>query len=171
MPLLLCSINGLVIWMLQGPIVRLLGRGCLVKPLLLVKDGDLIALVQYMIQARGRDTVRVTKLKGHATDEDVEQGRVRLADQVGDVEADAAADLGRRHQSELFMGARRTLLNVRDHWYPIVLQLHRFMIAVARVTVNYDGRGRSVPDPLVWDQGGRKKTSRVDIRVNVDLVS
>ena len=31
---------------------RLLVRGCLVKPLPSIKDGDLVALVQYMIQAR-----------------------------------------------------------------------------------------------------------------------
>ena len=39
---------------------RLLDCGSLDKPLLLVKDGDLIALVQYMIRTRGRETVRVT---------------------------------------------------------------------------------------------------------------
>ena len=50
---------------------------------LLVKDGDLIALARYMIRTRGRDTVRVTKVTGHATDTDVEQGRVRLEDQLG----------------------------------------------------------------------------------------
>ena len=42
---------------------RLLDRDCLVKPLPLVKDGDLIALAQYMIRTRGRDTVRVNKVK------------------------------------------------------------------------------------------------------------
>ena len=72
-------------------------------------------------------------------------------------EAGAAADLGRRHQSELLMDARHILLKVRNHWHPIMLQLHRFMVAVARVTVNHDGRGSTAPDPLVWDQGGRKK--------------
>ena len=46
---------------------------------------------------------------------------------------------------------------MRSHWYPMMLQLHRFMIAVARVTVNHDGRGGTAPDPLVWDQGGQKK--------------
>ena len=47
---------------------RLLDHDSLVKPLPLVKDGDLIALVQYMIRTRGRETVRVTKGKGHAED-------------------------------------------------------------------------------------------------------
>ena len=124
-----------------GSIDKLLDRGCLVKPLNFVKDGD--------FQARGRDTVRVTKGRVHATDADVEQDRV-LADKVGNAEADAAVDLGRRHQSELLMDVRRNLLKVRNHWYPIMLQLHRFMIAVARVTVNHDGRGGTAPDPLVW---------------------
>ena len=54
---------------------RLLDHGNLNKPLPLVKDGDLIALVHYMIRTRGRETVRVTKVKGHAKD-DVQQGRV-----------------------------------------------------------------------------------------------
>ena len=63
-------------------------------------------------------------------------GRVRLEDQLGNTEADAAADLGRRHQSEVLIDARRRRL-----WYPMMLDLHRFMIAIARVSVNHDGRG------------------------------
>ena len=62
---------------------RLLDHDCLVKPLPLVKDGDSVALVQYMIRSRGRETVRVTQVKGHAENVDVQQGRVRLEDQVG----------------------------------------------------------------------------------------
>ena len=71
---------------------RLLDFDYLAKPLLLVKDGDLIDLAQYMIRTRGRDTVRVTKVVGHAKDVDVPQGRVRLVDPQGNAEADAAAD-------------------------------------------------------------------------------
>ena len=78
----------------------LLDADCLAKPLALVKDGDLIALVRYMIRTRGRDTVKVTKVKGHAEDIDVHQGRVRLVDKQDNAEADIAADLGRRHQDE-----------------------------------------------------------------------
>ena len=93
---------------------RLLDFDCLTKPLPLplVKDGDLIALVQYMIRTRGRETVRVTKVMGHAKDVDVQQGRVRLVDQHGNAEADAAADLGRRHQSEALIDARRRFLRL-----------------------------------------------------------
>ena len=70
---------------------------------------------------------------------------MRLEDKLGNAEDDAAADLGSRHQSGLLMDAGRILLRVR---------LHRFMIAVARVAVNHDGKGGSEPDPLVWDRGG-----------------
>ena len=84
----------------------------MVKPQPSVKDGDLVALVQYMIRTRDRETVRVTKVKGHAEDIDVQQGRVRLEDQVGNAEANTAADLGRRHQSEVLIDAWRRLLRV-----------------------------------------------------------
>ena len=120
-----------------------------------------------MIRTRGRETVRVTKVKGHV---DVQQGRVRLLDQQGNAEADAA-DLGRRHQSEILIDAWCRLLKARSHWYPIMLDLHRFMIAVARVSVDHDGKGGTAPDPLVWDQGSRPKVRKLAIRVNVDLAS
>ena len=144
-----------------GIIGRLLGTGSLFKPLPLLKVAALIDLVQYMIRARGWEMVRVTKVKGHAEDADVQSGRVRLADHLGNAESDTAADLGRRHQSEVFIDARPWLLKARSYWYPIMLYLHRFKIAVARVSVNRDGRGGTAPDPLVWDQGGRQKSSQV----------
>ena len=54
---------------------------------------------------------------------------------------------------------------------PIMLDLHRFMIAFARASVNHDGKGGTAPDPLVWDQESRPKIRKLDIRVNVDLAS
>ena len=137
----------------------------------LVKDGDSVALAQCMIRTRGRETVRVTKVTGHATDADVAQGRVRLVDQLGNAEADTAADLDRRHQSELIMDARRSLLKVRTLWYPVIQQLHRFMITVSRIAVNRGGKGGSARDPLVWDHGERRKVRRTESRVNVDIAS
>ena len=45
-------------------------------------------------------------------DSDVQHGRVRLEDQLGNAEADTAADLGRRDQSEVLIDAWRRLLKV-----------------------------------------------------------
>ena len=55
---------------------HLLDHDSLVRPLPLVEDGDLVALVQYMIRTRGRETVRVTKVKGYAEDADVRSASV-----------------------------------------------------------------------------------------------
>ena len=52
-----------------------------------------------------------------------------------------------------------------------MLDLHRFVIAIAGVSVNHDGGGGTAPDPLVWDQGGRPKARKFAIRVNVDIAS
>ena len=52
-----------------------------------------------------------------------------------------------------------------------MLDLHRFMIAVARVSVDHDGKGGAAPDLLVWDQGSRPKVRKLAIRVNVDIAS
>ena len=145
---------------------RLLDRGCISRPL-----GDLAAIALHMIRARGLDTVLVTKVKGLATDADVDSGRVRLKDKHGNAEAAAAADLGRRHQCEVLIDARRRLLKVRGYWYPIMLDLNRFMVAIARVSVNHDGRYGTAPDPPVWDQGSKPKVRKLAIRVNVDLAS
>ena len=149
----------------------MLDHDSLIKFLPLVKDGDVIAVARYMILTRGRATVRVTKVKGHAENVDVQQGRVRLLDQQGNAEAASAADLGRRHLSEVLIDARRRLLKARCHWFPIILDVHRFVIAVARVSVNHDGKGGTAPDHLVWDQGSKPKVRKLAIRVHVDLAS
>ena len=119
----------------------------------------------------GRETVRVTKVKGHAEIVDVQQGRVRLADQQGNAEADAAADSGRRHQSEVLVVLDVGCLRLVVIGILFMLDLHRFMIAVARVSVNHDGKGGTAPDPLVWDKGSRPKVRKLAIRVNDDLAS
>ena len=67
-----------------------------------------------MIRVRRQHTVRITKVKGHATKADVQQGRVREEDRLGNDQADAAVDLGIRHQTEVVVDARRALLNARD---------------------------------------------------------
>ena len=71
----------------------------------------------------------------------------------------------------MLIDAKRRLLKARSLWYPIMLDLHRLMIAIAGVSVNHDGRGGTALDPLVWDQGSRPKARKLDIRVNVDLAS
>ena len=71
----------------------------------------------------------------------------------------------------MLIDATCSLLQARTFWYPVILQVHRFMIAVSRIAFNHDGKGGSAPDPLAWDQGGPRKVRKTDIRINVDLAS
>ena len=66
------------------------------QPFPLANDGDLLLQVQQMVRWRGRGNTRVSKVKKHADGGLVTQGTVREKDRVGNNEADAAADLGRR---------------------------------------------------------------------------
>ena len=59
-------------------------------------DGDLLVLIRRMLDLRGRGTVRVTKVKGHADEGLVLDGRVRDLDRLGNNAADEEADFGRR---------------------------------------------------------------------------
>ena len=141
------------------------------SPLPLMKDGDLLATIHSMLCLRGFETVKVSKVKGHATRAMVASGDVRLEDLVGNDGADAAADLGRLRQHDDVITARRNLLRVRRLWYPIMLDLHRFMVAISRIEVNQDGFGGTAPDAMVWDIGGVAKSRAPSFRLIVDCAT
>ena len=62
----------------------------------------------------------------------VDSGDVRSEDLVGNKGADTAADLGRlRQQDDVITARRDLLLRARRHWYPILLDLHKFMVAIS----------------------------------------
>ena len=52
-----------------------------------VTDGNLLVLIDRMLRLRGHDTVRVTKVKGHADEGMVLNGRVREVDRFGTIGA------------------------------------------------------------------------------------
>ena len=110
------------------------------KPFELVDDGDLLLLIDCMLQQRGLDTVCTSKVKGHADDGMVQHGQVRREDKLGNDAADEA---------EFF------------RWYPVILDLHRLFIAISRAVVNHDGLGGTAPDPLVWSAGALRKRRRL----------
>ena len=114
-----------------------------------------------MLHLRGLDTVRISKVKGHADQGMVLDGRVREVDRVGNDAADEAADCGRRSVGHAVIDARRNLSGVCGRWYPVLLDLHRFFIAISRAVVNHDGRDGTAPDPLVWSAGALPKRRRL----------
>ena len=109
----------------------------------------------------GLDTFRITKVKGHADEGVVLDGRVRELDKLGNDVADEAADFGRRRVGNAVIDARRNLSGVCGRWYPVILDLHRFFIAISRAVVNRDGNDGTAPDPTVWSAGAVPKRRRL----------
>ena len=114
-----------------------------------------------MLHLRGLDTVRIAEVKGHADEGMVLDGRVRELDKVGNDAADEAADVGRRRGGNAVIDARRNLSGVCGRWYPFLLDLHQFFVAISRAVVNHDGRNGTAPDPLVWSAGALAKRRRL----------
>ena len=96
-------------------------------PFKVIPDGDLLCLIHRMLVLRGLGTVKVTKVKGHASEDMVVDGRVRGLDRLGNKAADEAADFGRRRVPVHVIDARRNLVGVCNRWYPVVCHLHRFL--------------------------------------------
>ena len=132
-----------------------------VRPFELQVDGDMLSLVRMLVLAWGAGSTAISKVKGHADEGLVRRGQVREADKVGNEMADEAADFGRRRVREDVLGARRELARTCRIWYPVFPDLHRLFIAIARVSVNEDGRGGTAPDPLCWCSGAKGKRRRV----------
>ena len=63
------------------------------RNLLLMKNGDLWSKVCAAILAKGSSSIKVTKVKGHATQEDIDQGKSNIHDKNGNDEADTVANL------------------------------------------------------------------------------
>ena len=140
---------------------RLLDDCSFATPLELVTDGDLLIFLRRMIDLRGRDTVRVTQVNCHADEGMVFDGRVRELDRLGDNAADEAADFGLRTVGPAVIDARRNLSGVCGRWYLVLLDLHRFFVAISRAVVNDDGFRGTAPDPMVWSAGSLPKRRRV----------
>ena len=132
------------------------------KPLSLVNDGDLLRKVQQMVRWRGSGSTAVSKVKGHADEGLVARGRVREVDRIGNNEADAAADLGRKRVHCVISDARRVFNRACTKWYPVVKELHRFFIAIARTALNEDGMAGTAIHPNVWSAAVNPKRRKIE---------
>ena len=151
----LCSLHLLFIWGLTTWVLFVMLGGLTLYEL--VNDGVLFL----MLHLRGLDTVRISKVRGHSDEGMVLDGRVGELYRLVNDAADEAADFGRRSVGNAVIDARRNLSGVCGRWYPVVLDLHRFFIAISRAVVNHDGLGGTAPDPLVWSAGAFRKRRRL----------
>ena len=77
------------------------------RPCVLLPDGDFFLLIERMLHFRGLDTVRISKVKGHADEAMVRAGAVRDLDRLGNNGADEADDFGRTRMPWWVIDARR----------------------------------------------------------------
>ena len=54
------------------------------------------------------------------------------------------------------------LIRLVLRWYPLVCELHRFFIAIARAALNDDGLAGTSLHPVVWSAGANPKRRRVE---------
>ena len=65
--------------------------------------------------------------------------------------------------SDLVIDVRRRFLSACSSWYPLVLDLHHFLIAIARAAVNNDGCARGCLASYCLVQRGPAKKRRVRV--------
>ena len=140
---------------------RMLDDNLGTQPFQVIPDGDLLCLVHHMLLLQGLDTVKVTKVKGHASEDMVVDGRVRDLDRLGNRAADEAADFGRRRVPVRVIDARMNFVGVCNRWYPVVCHFHRFFCGYCQGCSQYDDSGGAAPNPLVWSAGSLPKRKGV----------
>ena len=117
-------------------------------------DGDLLALIEKILAEQGPDSAQVSKVKGHADESMVRDGRVRMLDKIGNDLADRAADFGRRRVPPTIIDSKRMVHSACTACDSLVPDSHRFFLAIATEAVNRDGRGGTSNHPTVWSAAG-----------------
>ena len=103
---------GLIIWGVVRHVGRILDGRPPSRPFELLPDSDLLFLIERMLRIRGLDSVRISKVNGHADEAMVRTGTVRGLDKLGNDGADEAADFGRRRVPWWVIDARQNLSGV-----------------------------------------------------------
>ena len=121
---LLCSAP-LVFILVLTILTRILEGRVPCRPFELTFDGDLLVIIERMIHLRSVQSTKVSKVKGHADDDMVAVGRVRVEDRIGNDFAGSSADFGGRRVSDLTIDVRRRFLSacILLFWSFIVFSL------------------------------------------------
>ena len=104
------------------------------KPWGMRPDGDVWAILECIVDARGRGATKCSKDKGHATDEDVRLGRVSVVDKAGNDIADRMV-----HKGYATYGERRRALcqfheQRRTEYAAFIGKVQAMMLAIIAAT-------------------------------------
>ena len=97
-----------------------------------------------MIDRRGEGTVRITEVKGHASEDMVREGQVRALDREGKNRTDEDADFGRRRGFLMLVGIS---LEFVGGGIPLFGSCIDFSLLSPVLFVNNDGSAGTASDP------------------------
>ena len=95
-------------------------------------DGDLWQQFWQLVRARGANTVKVTKVKGHATEQQVEEGKVRTEDKEGNDNADQAADQGVNQHARGLRGMVEWIQQRQKKYIEVMSEIQAMIIEVLK---------------------------------------
>ena len=118
--------------MLGGTKTKLHQKSVSKKPWPLVQNGDLWMKMEAAVIAKNPKTVKLTKQKGHATEEMVREGKVREEDREGNRQSDRAADRGVTEEQEEveFLGWKYAAR--QNAYVRLMARIHEFIIKVRK---------------------------------------
>jgi len=127
-----------------------------------IKDGDLWELFANLVKQRGPKSVRITKVKGHATKEMVEEGRVKAIDKEGNDKADEAAEMG----ATTGQGKLRSLAEIyswRHAMYrKLMARIQKFIVELKK-----EEKKQKQEDDKAKDPFGRKEATKVEVPLSL----
>lgn len=92
------------------------------------KDGDLWIMLHEMVRQKGCESIKITKVKGHATDVNVEDGKVDIKDKQGNDKADDYATKGLEGHGDDFLKVSRMLTQRQSRYVAFVANVHDHML-------------------------------------------
>ena len=131
------------------------------RPWALTKNGDLWESIEEAIKIKGPESVKVAKVKGHATEEMVEEGKCKAKDKEGNDKSDKAADKG-AEQAEMKTAALGHVYSRRHKYYKRFMErVQSFIIKVRKAEEIRMERKRKEEDP--FRQPGEAKMVQIPI--------
>ena len=132
-----------------------------------MRDGDRWEVFADLVEQRGPHTVSITKVKGHATNEMVEQGKVEGGDKQGNDAADVAADCGAIDSQAKVHCFRGLYCNKHKRYSPFMCRVQRFVAGLKKEGTRLKQEAEKEKDP---SQKGEHRKTKVSMHLKDPLI-
>ena len=124
-----------------------------------MRDGDLWEHTQKMVAAKGAKSVRVQKVKGHATEDMVAAGQVRERNKRGNDNADQAAGKGARDEQSGLHSLTQMYAERHAAYRKLMARIHKFLVEMmkAEKRPGTTWKKKSIPSCKKQAEGRQRK--------------